>query len=409
MSRRLFPPGAILFFVCVLVSHATQQNSVPVPPAPDTERLRAEIQQVQGVLPKIADRGAALFLLAKRYAQLGDLAKALSLLKECISLDEGFYPAESPAFQPLKSNPEFRGLVEQVRQRYPPVHRARVAFTVPEEDLFPEGLAVDSMRHLFYMGSMHHKKIITITDSGKISDFVKSTLYGLLPLGGIKVDPSDHSVWAASDNDHDSELLHFDVHGRLLRRFSPPGAGPHVLNDLVLHRSREIYVTDTLAHQVYRFDRETHNFAPLTLPRPLFYPNGIALSDDGNLLYVADSLGVFLVDLAKRTTVEVGGGQHNTLAGIDGLYWYKNSLLGVQYGTGSYRVVRWRLAPDGFRVVSTEILEHRTPLVSDPTTGAISRGKFYFIANTGIANLNDDKIVDPKKLEPIHIAVVSLD
>ena len=32
---------------------------------------------------------------------------------------------------------------------------------------------------------------------------------------------------------------------------------------------------------------------------------------------------------------------------------------------------------------------------------------FYFIANTGIYNL-DDKIVDPKKLQPVHIAVVEL-
>jgi hypothetical protein len=49
-----------------------------------------------------------------------------------------------------------------------------------------------------------------------------------------------------------------------------------------------------------------------------------------------------------------------------------------------------------------------TPLVSFPTTGAIAGGRFYFIANTGIANLKDDKIVDPRKLEPVLIAVVSL-
>jgi hypothetical protein len=34
------------------------------------------------------DRGAALFLLARRYAHLGELQKALALLKECIALDE---------------------------------------------------------------------------------------------------------------------------------------------------------------------------------------------------------------------------------------------------------------------------------------------------------------------------------
>ena len=33
---------------------------------------------------------------------------------------------------------------------------------------------------------------------------------------------------------------------------------------------------------------------------------------------------------------------------------------------------------------------------------------FYFIGNTGIDNLSDDKIVDRAKLEPVHIAVVSV-
>jgi hypothetical protein len=35
-------------------------------------------------------------------------------------------------------------------------------------------------------------------------------------------------------------------------------------------------------------------------------------------------------------------------------------------------------------------------------------GKFYFIANTGIANYKDGRVVDPSKLEPIHIAVLQL-
>jgi hypothetical protein len=44
-------------------------------------------------------------------------------------------------------------------------------------------------------------------------------------------------------------------------------------------------------------------------------------------------------------------------------------------------------------------------MLRKPTTGAIMDGKFYFMANTGIANLENAKI-DPKKLEPLHIAVV---
>ena len=123
---------------------------------------------------------------------------------------------------------------------------------------------------------------------------------------------------------------------------------------------------------------------------------------------MADILGVICVDLRDRSTQEVIPGKDTTLAGIDGLYWYKGGLLGVQYGTGSYRVARWALSADGLRVASTEILEYRSPLVSFPTTGAIVGQNFYFIANTGVGNLNHDTIVDPGKLEPIYIAVVLL-
>jgi hypothetical protein len=281
------------FTLTLSQTYTAQQNSTAPPAAPaDTARVRAEIQTVEDLLPKIPDRGAALFLLARRYAHLGELQKALSLLRECVSLDEGFDPGDAPALQPLNSESEFRELVEEVRRRYPPVHRAHVAFTIQEMDLFPEGLAVDLNKHVFYMGSMHRKKIIRITEAGEVSDFVKPDLYNLMPVAGVKVDLADHSVWAATDpgEANRSELVHFDANGKLLERFPSPGAGPHDLNDLVLGHASEVYLTDTLANQAYCFDRKSHSFTPLTFPRPLVYPNGITVSGDGSLLYVADIL-----------------------------------------------------------------------------------------------------------------------
>jgi hypothetical protein len=393
-----------------LESAMAQQNPPAPPVPPDAEELRAQVRAVEGLLPQTAERGAALCFLSRRYARLGELQKALATLKECVALDVGYDPGDVPAYQPLQSNAEFRDLVEQVRLRYPPVHRASVAFTVAEKDLFPEGLAVDAERRIFYMGSMHRKKIVKITASGEVSDFVRPGLYDLMPVGGIRVDPANHEVWAATDpgEANRSELLHFDSNGKLVERFSATGAGKHNLNDLVLRGSGEIFTTDTEAHEVYRFDRKTHRFSPVIFPRPIFYPNGIALSDDQNLLYVGDILGVIVVDLRSNVAQEVHPGAKNTLAGIDGLYWHEGELLGVQYGTGSFRVMRWRLSRDGRSVSGSEVLERRTELISFPTTGAIFEGKFYFIANTGIGNLNDDRVVDERKLAPVNIAVVPL-
>jgi sugar lactone lactonase YvrE len=260
------------------------------------------------------------------------------------------------------------------------------------------------------MGSMHRKKIMKITEQGEVSDFVRPELYNLMPVGGVKVDPADHSVWAATDpGEADrSELVHFDENGKLLERYPAPGSGPHDLNDLVLRKTQEIYLSDPSAHQAYRFDRVSHTFAPLVFPRPLFYPNGITVLANQDLLYVADLMDVIAVDLRNNQAREVDPGKRSTLAGIDGLYWYKGDLLGVQYGTGAFRVARFRLSADGLRVRQTEIMEYRTPLVSFPTTGAIAGENFCFIANTGIGNLENDQIGDPAMLEAIHIAVVSL-
>lgn len=396
-----------------LQTGSTRQSSTVATPAqvpPDAEKLRAETRTVEELLSRTVERGAAVCFLARRYARLGDPQKALALLKECVAAGVGYDPSAVPAFQPMQTNAAFRELVEQARRQCPPVHLARVAFTMPDKDLFPEGLAVDAEKRVFYMGSMHRKKIVKITEAGKVSDFVPEGRYDLMPVGGVHVDPADHSVWAATDpgEKNRSEIVHFDAEGKLLERYTAPGVGVHDLNDLVLRGATEIFVTDTDANLVFRFDRKSHNFTAMKFPRAIFYPNGITLSGDQNLLYVGDILSVLVMDLRNNTVKEVKPGPKNTLAGIDGLYWYKGDLVGVQYGTGSFRVMRWRLSKDGYNVTSSEVLERDTELLSFPTTGAILNGEFYFMANTGIGNLKDDKVVDDSKLEPVKIAVVAL-
>jgi hypothetical protein len=187
-----------------------------------------------------------------------------------------------------------------------------------------------------------------------------------------------------------------------------PIRGPHILNDLVVRRTGDVYLTDTAANGVYRFERTTRALTQLRVHRPLLSPNGITLAPDDRRLFIADLLGVIRVDLGTGQSRDVDPGAGGTLAGIDGLYRYSGGLVGVQYGTGAYRVMRWRLSDAAGRVQSSELLEYRSSLVSFPTTGALVGAEFYFLANTGIGNLQDGRIVDRAKLEPVHVAVVPL-
>lgn len=398
-----------VFSIAAAVAATSRQNApAALPPGP--ARLRADIHNVEGSWDRVDDHGAARFFLAQVYAALGEPHEALAQLRRC-PWSEGFDPNGVGSFKALQANAQFRAIEARIHRKFPPVHRARVAFTVKESDLFPEGIAADPARHVFYMGSQYRDKIIRVTWSGAATDFVSEGQYDLMPVGGVHVEETDHSVWAVTDPGpkNRSELVHFDENGKLLERHTAPGKGPHDLNDFVLRASREIYVTDTDANQVYRFDRRTQSFSPLAFPRPIFYPNGITLSADGDFLYVADMLGVLRVDLRSRSAQQVRLAGHRTLAGIDGLYWYRGGLVGLQYGAGAYRVMRWRLTADGLQVASATTLEYRTPLVEDPTTGAIVGSDFYFMANTGIDNLRDGHIADRTKLAPVSIATLRLD
>jgi hypothetical protein len=220
----------------------------PAPPA-DAAEVQQEIRQVEVLLPKLPDRGAALFLLAHDYAHLGNFEKALSVLDECVSLNEGFDPEGDPAFDPLKSKPELQQLIERVHRHYPAVHQAHAAFEVREKELIPEGLAADPKTGVLYMGSLHLRKIVKITRNGEVSDFIKAGQYDIRPICGLKVDTADESLWAntCANNGLGAELLHFDRTGKIAERFPPPTPGQHLFNDLVLRNEHEIYLTDSLA------------------------------------------------------------------------------------------------------------------------------------------------------------------
>jgi sugar lactone lactonase YvrE len=383
-------------------------KGAPAEPA-DAQEIRNQVAAVQKLQSTLPDRGAALYFLAAAKEHLRENREALALLKECLALQEGFDPSGDPAFMGLKESKEFTAQIENVHRDFPVVAQAREAVRTTEKDLIPEGLSYDAQRNVFYLSSLNRRKIVEIGRDGRTSDFVPADRYGLLPVLGIRISPSDGTVWADSFTDSGrTELLHFDASGKLLGRFKPEGAAKHGFNDLVIRKNGEVITTDSLASAVLRFDPAARTFTALPIHRPLFYPNGIALSEDDHTLYVADSLGVVRVDLASGENRDVDPGQKSTLAGIDGLYWHNGSLIGIQNGIGSPRVAAFRLSSDGLRVTRTTVLENRSNFCVLPTTGAIRGSDFFFIANSQIDNMNNDKVMDVTRLEVIRIGVLHL-
>ncbi len=325
-------------------------------------------------------------------------------LKQCIALKEGFDPSGEPAFAVLKDGKDFKQLLEQVRKDFPPVTQAKLAFTTTEKDLVPEGLAYDAPLDAFLLGSLHRKKIVKIPRQGKITDFVPDGRDNLLPVLGIRIDPNDGSVWSNSWLDRGkTELLHFDKSGTLLGRYSLSDGAKHGFNDLVVYPDGDILLTDTAAHKVFRFNSRTHSFADIKLCRELLEPNGIALTGDGTIAYIADQLGIIQLQVKSGESIEVDPGSRNTLAGADGLYWHRQKLIAIQNGIGTPRIAVFDLSENGRQVTKVTVLEYRSSFTKLPTTGALDGDDFYFIENSQLDNLNGDKVLDVTKLEPVRI------
>jgi hypothetical protein len=378
----------------------------------DAAEVRAQITAVERMIPTYVDRGAMFYFLAASKMHLGETREALDLLKQCMALEEGFDPSGTSEYAGLRSERAFTEMVDRAKTRFPAVALSRKALVTEEKDLIPEGLAWDSAREVFYLSSLHRRKIVQVTTDSHVSDFLQPLQDAVLPVLGIRMDPNDGTIWANSWEEKPgasrSQLLHLNASGKVLARIAPSDSAQHGFNDLVIRKSGDIFITDSLANQVFRFDPNTKLFSALRLHRQLYYPNGIALAEDDRTLYIADALGVLKYDVAFPSSVDVVPGPHNTLAGVDGLYWYRGSLVTIQNGIGTPRVAVHKLAGDGTRVTKATILEFRTTLAVLPTTGAIRGSDFYFIANSQIDNLNGDKVLDVTRLEPVRIAVVHL-
>lgn len=371
------------------------------------ELSRESLDRFRTLLEVTPDRAAVQFSMALEYAQVGNTAKALSLLREALADLPWLDPSAEPTFKPLTDCPAFESIVSAIHRKYRPVaasHRIKVLLP---KDLIPEGIASDPVDNTLYVGSIFHRKILRIDSHGRVSDFVTEGRDGLLGVLGIKVDARDRSVWAACALRGASALFHFDSEGRTLGHYVPSEPQRHEFNDLVVTPAGDILVTDDLDNAVYRLAHQERRLERIDLGNR-DYPNGIALAADGKSVYVAHAYGIALLNPQSRQITKLDKPKDITLAQVDGLYLRRGALLAIQNAFGGNRIIELGLSPDGRRIVSGKLLEFRSANLTLPTTGTIVGNRFYYLVNTQIDHEKDGKLLRANSLEPVRIAVLPL-
>jgi sugar lactone lactonase YvrE len=363
-----------------------------------------------------------IFLVANAYALSGNDKDAARWLNQL--LDFGFYGvlrANNP-FQKLLSSPEYSALAEKVKKLNQPMGKMEVAFTIPEKNLIAEGLAYDSKDSEFFAGSTYLRKIISIEMDGKYRNFTTSP-NGLWQVLGMKVDTARNVLWAATanfgpeminykeDEMGKTAIIQFDLKtGQEKKRYSLDNKPvPHGFNDLDLSGKGDVFITDSNEGSVYAIYRDQDQLSQF-LPAGTFrFPNGIAVSGDNQFIFVAHSRGISKVNLTDKKVVLLTGPANVTASGIDGLYLYKNTLIGVQNSYLPERIVQFNLDASFSKIEKATILAANHPAFNAPTTGAIANDYFYFIANSQLDSFDENrKILPPDKLKDLVILRVKL-
>jgi len=159
---------------------------------------------------------------------------------------------------------------------------------------------------------------------------------------------------------------------------------------------------------VFRLKAGADVLERVTAQGAMAYPNGIAVSDDGRHVFVAQGASLRRVDAATGEVLTLPQPDNLTTLGIDGMYWSGGALIAVQNGGTAGRVLRLELSPARDAIAGFEVLEAGNPHFEIPTTGAPAGNRLFVLANAQLMRMKPDGGVDRARLKPIVVLEVPL-
>ena len=361
-------------------------------------------------LVKMYDHHSLSFKLAEAYAQSGEEEKSMAVLQELAKRGLTYKIRQNANLQPLLTQKGFRELLNAYTANAKTVNASQDAFTLDDAELIPENIACHD--GAFYIGSLSKLKIVKYKDGVETDFFKHDSLFGVL---GMKIDPDGKSIWVCSINEKAAPAGHSSIFNIDLQTGKPLGYivknnsdGDHLFNDLVVTDSK-VYFTDSQSGKVYSLDKKS--FQMDTLARGLIYPNGIVIDGPGKNLFVASWGGLYKLNIASKDLSPVKHNGTSFTNDIDGMYYYKGTLIAVQAVTGQNddRIVQFHLNKEQDGVEKVTVLQTYLADFNLPTTGAICGNKFYYIANSFVNRLNPDRTLkDAATLQKPLIKVLEL-
>jgi outer membrane protein assembly factor BamB len=338
-------------------------------------------------------------------ALTGRQQEAVDFLQKAIWIYAPF-DLSAPELQTLKGTAAFENLKTQQQELLKPIVHSDTAFLISDRTLHPESIAAGEAGE-FFVTSVHKRKITRVDQHGKISGFTTEAQDGITALLGIKVDKSKKVLWACSspmpemenfDTLSRSAVFKYDLQsGKLLARFTPDASVKNsVFGDLILNRNGEVFISDSQSNTIFKVNESTQKLEPYFTAAEFWNIQGIAFSDDEQFLFIADYIkGLFRLHVQTKELKPIATQPGFSLKGIDGLLWYKNSLIAIQNGISPMRVTRYFLNNTQQEITHTKILDRGHPAFQEPTNGCVVGNTLYYIGNSQWGGYDENHRLKP--------------
>lgn len=341
--------------------------------------------------------------------------EAFLQLKQAILIDATFKLKDNPDLVNIKDTQEFNDLLKFQAELNKPIIHSDTAMVLKDRTLHIEGIAYNPADNNFYIGSIHHRKIIRANGKGEVSDFCPPAAEGMTSVFGVKVNVKRNTLWVCSspmpeminyDTLQRSAVFKFELStGKLLQKFGIDSKQPDgVFGDLILSKKGDVLISDSKKNSIYKVNEKTGQLDTFFTSEEFWSIQGMAFSANENYLFISDYIkGIFRLDLSTRELMALSNPPTTSLKGVDGLYSYKNGLITIQNGVTPARVTYYTLNEDLTSIDNYKILDRAHPAFNEPTLGVVINESFYYIANSQWSGYENGKQKPVGQLQDIVI------
>ncbi len=335
--------------------------------------------------------------LVMAHAMNGETARAFNmmLMMQQQGLAERWDQVDEVAS--LRQYPLYEHLNRLMREAGEPLGNAETVAMLGGQYSMPEGLAHDARDGRLFAGTVRDGQILVRSaDSDDWTVFAsRETVPSLKSVFDLIADEERNHLWVATGaapqfrdfNTSDfgrTALIKLDLQsGALLGEYRVvPDGQPHLLGSMELASDGTVYAADTLTPLIYKLAPGDAR-PEILLGSPIFTGlRGIALSEDGQRLYISDyELGIFVFEVeGRKRGFQLNTPENLNAAGIDGLYRWNNSLVVIQNGVLPQRVMRLDLDDSGTGVANVAPLVVAQPEFDTPTFGTLEGDNLIFLA-----------------------------